>query len=279
MSVLTYFMIAAVLLLFVDIFLLISVKKSGNFLPASAQKASFNKGFIYLSCLFLFSGYMFFFSDRSMRFECLKETRICTYSHSTEYDRTMRPIKTYDFSSVTHAKVTKHYRSKGGSYYTVDLIGRKGVIFKIPHDFLSNPEARDEARKFNRFLSSAQNQKVYIYMTLPAGISPATALLVLSLVLTFFILSSQILSFLKIIQNGFDNIAPEPVDMDEEIRADLKEEGMSDEEIETFLKELNKDDDNFSKTVQVAQSNKNTDNFIKTAHIKNDDVIQRSRKI
>ena len=108
------------------------------------KKASEKQTFVILFIVFLLSGYMYFFSDHSMYFECMKETMICTYSHSTEYNKTMRPVETYNFSQIAHAKVARHRRYKSSSYYTVEMFGRKGKVFKIPHDFSNEHEALNE---------------------------------------------------------------------------------------------------------------------------------------
>ncbi|MBO4644640.1 MAG: hypothetical protein J5716_08555 [Alphaproteobacteria bacterium] len=263
MSVLTYFIVSAVILLFIDIAFFIICKKSASEQIPAKKKDDLNKGFIYLSILFFICGYIYFFNDSSMQFECLKETMTCTYSHSTEYDQTIRPVRTYDFSNIKRAKVTSHHRRKSGTYYTADFIEKKGrTAFKMPHDFSRELEAREEVRKINRFLSS--HQKKYVFVNMPDGISPDKSFFILCLILIFFILSSQILYFLKIIPRDFDGFVQLPADIDEEIKKDLKEDGLSDEEIDAFLKEINKDADNRVKTIHLAES---------------DDVIQRTRKI
>lgn len=232
----------------------------GRHLVPKNKKIFEKQGFIFLFILFVFNGYMYFFNDRSMYFECVKETMVCTYGHSTEYNKTVRPVETYNFSQITHAKVARHRRYKGSSYYTVEMFGRKGKVFKIPHDFSSEHEALNEAKKFNRFLTSSLNN--YAYIDLPPEISATLLFFLVSLILAAVIL----FSFLKDLKNTAGNAAkyPEISDMDEEIRKDLKEEGMSDEEITAFLKELNEDADNHVKTVYTNQ---------------NEDVIQRNREI
>ena len=222
------------------------------------KKESEKQSLIVLFILFLIPGYMYFFSDRSMYFECMKETMVCTYSHSTEYDKTMRPVKTYNLSRNMYAKATKHSRYKRGFYYTVDMTGTNGFLFKIPHDFTNDSEARNEARKFNHFLSSSQ--KNYAYFKMPSEISPVKLLFLLNL----FLVAVALFSFRKNIRsdsNGTVNHS-EISDIDEEIRKNLKEEGLSDEEIEAFLKELNEE----------------TDREL-TLSDPNDDVIQRSKNI
>ncbi|MBR1776980.1 MAG: hypothetical protein IJ752_00130 [Alphaproteobacteria bacterium] len=82
---------------------------------------------------------------------------------------------------------------------------------------------------------------------------------------SFFLVASIL--FIMLLFTCFPRLfltTKQPEQTDEEIRKDLKEEGMSDEEIDAFLKELNEDADNFVKAVQNAKEN---------------DVIQRNREI
>lgn len=111
--------------------------------------------------------YSYFIADREVLFECDKETMLCVYSRSTEYDKTMRVSEKNDLSSVTHASVSRHIRSRRSRSYTVDLKGKKK--FKIPHSFSHSYDAETEAEKFNRFLNS--DQKKYEFMVLAPDFS------------------------------------------------------------------------------------------------------------
>ena len=81
---------------------------------------------------------------------------------------------------------------------------------------------------------------------------------------TFFIVIAVLtLASLAYLFFRYGLVRKYPETTDEEIKKDLKEEGMSDEEIDAFLKELNEDADNYVKTVQAARNN---------------DVIQHNRE-
>ena len=258
------------------------------------KKAAYKRSLIYLFIGFLVCGYMYFFSDRSMYFECQKKTMTCTYSHSTEYDKTIRPVATYGIAHITHAKIVKHKRSKSGSYYTVEMYGRNGKVFKIPYDFSSRFEAQAEEQKFNRFLSSRQNS--YLYISPPAEIPPVSLIFGLCLFFSVIVL----VSFLNDTRNVSNTaMLPDDPDMDAEIRKDLKEEGMSDAEIDAFLKQLNEEaelnideeirkglkkegmsDAEIDASLKGLNGNKDLNPAFSDPIVsRNDDVIQRTRKV
>ena len=73
----------------------------------------------------------------------------------------MRPVETYNFSQIAHAKVARHRRYKSSSYYTVEMFGRKEKVFKIPHDFSNEHEALNEdADNYVKTVQAARNNDV-----------------------------------------------------------------------------------------------------------------------
>ena len=231
--------------------------------------------FAYLIIIALFSGYILFWEDRALFVECRRETMTCIYSRSTEFNKTLRQAKTYDISRVQYARIAKHYRRRGTSFYTVQLAGEKHELDLPPH-FSSSRAAKEEADKFNRFLH--QKKETYTFSRIRSADSFGKTVLLLAGLIGIFLgikvfWSLVEAAFKKLKNEGNDTSSPRKkknktsLDIDEEIRKDLKEEGMSDEEIEAFLKELNDE-------TGAEFAGKET----KSDHIQND-VIRRSKDL
>ena len=107
----------------------------------------------------LFIGWLFFFKDKTYSLECRQETMRCAYYHTTEFNPENRLSKEYDISQISHAETKRHYRRRGGSFYTVKLIGENTVIDLPPHHVTSGMAQR-EADRFNRFLREKEDRYI-----------------------------------------------------------------------------------------------------------------------
>ena len=140
---------------------------------------------IYIVILFLFGGWLFFFEDKSVYLECQRETMTCRHFHTTYSNNKIRLTDTYDISRVTHARIKKHHRRRGSSFYTVELREEKSG-FNLPPHYGSSGAAQKEANRFNRFLSNKEN--VYIYRKKQSEDSFAEVMTFMACLFAIFIL-------------------------------------------------------------------------------------------
>ena len=115
---------------------------------------------IYAVVMLLFTGWLFFFEDRAVFLECRQDTLSCSYFHTTQFNKEMRPAGTYDISRVIHAQVKKHYKRRGASYYTV-LLKEEENAFELPPHYGYSGAAQKEAERFNRFLQDKKDLYTY----------------------------------------------------------------------------------------------------------------------
>lgn len=121
----------------------------------------------YVIIVSLFTGWLYFGEDRSVYVECRRETMECVYMHSTEFNKTLRPVKTYDVSGVQVARIRQRHRRKS-SYHVVELLKTLDDRFELPMEFNSKNRAAREAERFNEFLQNKKN--FYTYTKYPDSI-------------------------------------------------------------------------------------------------------------
>ena len=261
--------------LFIDLSFYLYIRREKTEQTANLNKEIKECAIAYVILMGVLTGWQFFFEDRTVFLECRQKTMTCSYFHTTEFNKKMRPAKTYDISRVQYARIAKHYRRRGTSFYTVQLAGEKHELDLPPH-FSSSRAAKEEADKFNRFLH--QKKETYTFSRIRSADSFGKTVLLLAGLIGIFLgikvfWSLVEAAFKKLKNEGNDTSSPRKkknktsLDIDEEIRKDLKEEGMSDEEIEAFLKELNDE-------TGAEFAGKET----KSDHIQND-VIRRSKDL
>ena len=153
------FLIFAVLLA-IEAALYLYVKKRADKPPKRLNKEIKTSVIAYAVIFSLFSGWLYFFEDRTTGLECLKDTMTCRHFHTTYSDGRIRLVGTYDISRVTYAKTKKHYRRRGASYYTVELIRENGG-FDLPPHHSYRGAAEKEAGRFNEFLNGEDKRYVF----------------------------------------------------------------------------------------------------------------------
>ena len=249
-------------LLFINTALFFLLKKVN---PSSYRKRKSDvfKGIgSLLIALIFFCGYMYFFKEHSLLFECHKETMTCTYSRSTEFNKTLRPVKTFDISSIEQADMYRFRRGKSRRYGVL-LDMKKGPSVEVPFDFSYEHEAQAEADEFNSFLFSSK--KNYAYVKYLSDISSAKNTSIVITVLT-------LLYFLFYILGGFRE---KTFDADEDY-------DYEDNEIEPpSLSSDEQNDDEFLKEVEayLKETDKQPDAFKQKSDGSKDDLIRRTRNI
>lgn len=152
-----------------------------------------------LVAVFVFCGYMYFFKAHSFQFECQKETMKCVYSSSSEYNKELKPVKTYDISLIERADVRRYKTGKRSFRYHVILIRRNASVIKTPIKLSIKSEALREAERFNHFLYSSQNH--YAYIKFPSETSLPESSFIVGMILIYFSLFSLLSRIIK----GFRN--------------------------------------------------------------------------
>ena len=167
MELLINCLLVALLFAFIDALLYFAFRKTETPRYLKFKKEFFGQTVFIIPVLLLTMMYSYFLADREMMFECRKDTMLCVYSRSTEYDPTMRVAEKYDLSLVTRASISKHIRGKRSRSYSVDFNGKEK--FKIPYSFSHSYEASTEADRFNGFLNSDRQE--YAFMMPASDIS------------------------------------------------------------------------------------------------------------
>ena len=184
-DILSFISLLFAVLLVIDaaLYRYVRTKTGGN--AGITGKAVKEYAIIYVVVVLLFSGWIFFFKDRSLYIECRQDTLTCSYYHTTQFNQRMRLVKNYDISRVSRAEVQKHYRRRGSTYYTIRLTtdGEKG--FNLPPHFGYSGAAKTEADRFGRFL--AYKKDLYVYKETPSEDSFLKLVLFISVLMALFL--------------------------------------------------------------------------------------------
>ncbi|MBR1776982.1 MAG: hypothetical protein IJ752_00140, partial [Alphaproteobacteria bacterium] len=129
--------------LFIDLSFYLYIRREKTEQTANLNKEIKECAIAYVILMGVLTGWQFFFEDRTVFLECRQKTMTCSYFHTTEFNKKMRPAKTYDISRVQYARIAKHYRRRGTSFYTVQLAGEKHELDLPPH-FSSSRAAKEE---------------------------------------------------------------------------------------------------------------------------------------
>lgn len=185
----------------------------------------------YFLLVSLFAGWLYFGEDREIYLECRRETMICSYMRSSEFDKNLKASKTYDISRVQVARIKRKHR-KRSSYYVIELLNGIDDRFELPAEFNSGTQANREAHFFNDFLQ--KKKSAYVYIKHP-DIIPFRSKIV------FFTSFCGIILALRLLRDLFSANAgklhdDEPPELTEaELREQMKADGLTDEEIDDIL--------------------------------------------
>ena len=194
-------------------------------------KESITAYFIIVS---LFVGWLYFGEDRAVYVECRRETTACVYMRSTEFNKTLRPSKTYDISRVQTATVKQRHR-KRSSYYVIELWNGIDDRFELPMEFNSKRHANRETKLLNDFLQNKKN--AYTFVKQPDSTPFQSIVLFFS---SFFgiILALRLFWDLLAANSGKLRGKKEPEISEVELRKlreQMKKDGLTDEEIDDIL--------------------------------------------
>ncbi|MBR1777900.1 MAG: hypothetical protein IJ752_04870, partial [Alphaproteobacteria bacterium] len=134
-----------------------------------------------------------------------------------------------------YARIAKHYRRRGTSFYTVQLAGEKHELDLPPH-FSSSRAAKEEADKFNAFLQ--KKQSVYIFAAQPDGL-PFYQKMLFFASLTGFLIAVRLLRDMFAANAGELRSGHKPNRNKGKLKRNLRKDGPSEQETEAFLKEIN----------------------------------------
>ena len=162
MNILPYILPFVVFFLLIDLFLFAAVRKQEPSRIEPLKRFLFSKGCFFFIVTLLLAVYLYFFDDRSMVFECSKETMTCVYSRSTEYDKTMRVAKIYDISRIRYTRTKRHKHRRRSTYYTIDFHTDQKLEFSMPVHFSTDHQAQNEADRFNFFLTTPLKKYLYV---------------------------------------------------------------------------------------------------------------------
>lgn len=118
-------------------------------------------------CFFVgFLGYVYFFNETEVVFECQKQTMRCEYYHATLYNKRLHLTHSFDFSETTDITVQRQKsfwrrrkRLLAPEYYDITFV-EKNKSFRIPKSF-KQKEAGSLASQIISFLKTDLPQYTY----------------------------------------------------------------------------------------------------------------------